>query len=394
MTKILEKLLSFGVFGLLMAVLSICPAYFFSSSFVGAAENADSTSTTVSQQVKYSEFPHNKKAHQLECSKCHTFPSANWNKIRSLDKAFPDITEFPSHESCLSCHKQQFFRGAQPKICSICHVSSFPPRNSARLPFPNPRELFDLSKKGKTAQSDFVTGFPHDKHIDIVSKSHDRSGLFIKTSSPFLSKRRVGEESCGVCHQTYKPIGDSKDEFVTPVPLNQKDGFWLKKGTFKTSPIGHSVCFACHSTEAGILPIPSNCAACHQLKAVQPQSDFDNKTASMMGITDKVILDTWRLRRSAGKFQHTFFAHSDLSCSTCHNVMAMNTTDLVTVKVKISTCSQCHVTPTSDDGGAVNFEVDKRTADPKFQCTKCHITFGKFAIPKSHLDAITAAKGK
>ena len=94
------------------------------------------------RKVKYSEFPHSVKAHQKECAACHKFPSDNWNKVRTGDSAFADITEYPKHETCLSCHKQQFFKGARPTICSICHTNPSP-RDSSRHPFPNPREIFD-----------------------------------------------------------------------------------------------------------------------------------------------------------------------------------------------------------------------------------------------------------
>ncbi|MBK8302992.1 MAG: hypothetical protein IPK98_06175 [Chloracidobacterium sp.] len=71
---------------------------------------------------------------------------------------------------------QQFFKGAKPNICSICHTNPSP-RDSTRHPFPNPREIFDASPKGKTATSDFVVGFPHDKHIDIVA-GHNKKQSF------------------------------------------------------------------------------------------------------------------------------------------------------------------------------------------------------------------------
>lgn len=376
---------------LLMTVFVCCSLYFRAASVTATA---DPKPTPTPKVAKYSEFPHNQKAHQVECGTCHTFPSDNWNKVRTGDKAFPDVTEYPKHQACVGCHKQQFFKGTPPKICSICHVNSFPPRDSTRHPYPNPREIFDLSPKGKTAQSDFVVGFPHDKHIEIVSTNSARSTPFVNASFVLSERRRAGEESCGVCHQTYKPQGDSKDEYVTPPPPKLGDGFWLKKGTFKTAPIGHTTCFTCHNADMGILPAPSSCAACHHLKPDQPTPDFDAKLAGTMSVADKIMLNSWRRRDSSGKFQHDFFGHVDSSCSTCHNVLTMNTADPLTQKVKISSCATCHVTPTSDDGGAVNYEVDKRTADAKFQCTKCHVTFGLLPIPKSHTDAIAAAKGK
>ncbi|MDH3492492.1 MAG: hypothetical protein OEM82_03000, partial [Acidobacteriota bacterium] len=162
----------------------------------------------------------------------------------------------------------------------------------------------------------------------------------------------------------------------------------LKKGTFKTTPTGHTTCFQCHSTDAGISPAPQDCATCHKLKQKAPATDFDQKVASPMKISDKIMMIAWRKRDSSAKFQHEFFAHVDMECATCHTVESINTVDLATKKVSISSCAMCHVTETSDDGGILNYEVDSRKADPKFQCVKCHIAYGKLEIPESHIKAI------
>ncbi|HRA38984.1 MAG TPA: cytochrome c3 family protein [Pyrinomonadaceae bacterium] len=351
------------------------------------------TTPTVPRKVKFSEFPHSVKAHQKDCAACHKFPSDNWNKVRTGDSAFADITEYPKHESCLNCHKQQFFKGAKPPICSICHTNPSP-RDSSRHPFPNPREIFDLSPKGKKAQSDFVVGFPHEKHIEIVSMGGERPVTFANASFVAGKARLAGEESCSVCHQTYKPQGDSPDEFVTPPPPKLGDAFWLKKGTFKTAPIGHTTCFTCHSADSGMTPVPSDCAACHSLKPAQPKADVDEKLIADMKIDDKRMLDSWRLRDSSGKYQHAYAAHSDMECATCHNVVKMNTADPLTKRVGIASCAMCHVTATAGDGGSLNVEVDARQKDAKFQCIKCHIAFGKLPIPESHTKAITEAGGE
>lgn len=338
---------------------------------------------------KYSKFPHDVKAHRVSCGECHKFPSDNWQKVRAEKDGFPDITEYPKHESCLNCHKQQFFNGARPTICSICHTNPSP-RNSERHAFPNPRERFDTTAKGRTAISDFAITFPHDKHIEIVA-STDRLGRF-ENAAWSRSANRRNEASCSVCHQTYKPQDKSDDEFVTARPAAVGEGFWLKKGTFKTAPIGHATCFTCHSADSGMSPAPTDCATCHALKAPEAPSDFDSKLAATMGINDKIMRDSWRRRDSSATFRHEWFSHSELSCATCHNVAAMNTADPKTTRVTISSCAVCHVTATTDEGGALNFEIDARKADSKFQCAKCHVAFGKSPIPDSHIKAVAAAK--
>ncbi len=340
---------------------------------------------------KYSSFPHDAKAHQLACASCHKFPSPNWNKIRIAAAAFPDITDYPKHDSCVGCHKQQFFRGSPPVICSICHTHPSP-RDSSRHPFPNPREIFDASPKGKTAASDFQISFPHVKHVDIVTAEGAARSVFRNAS--FARKAVAAEESCAVCHATILPQGTADEEFVTMPPASIGDAFWPKKGTFKSVPTGHTTCFRCHSQDSGISPAPTDCATCHKLKQALPVADFDSSLATQAGVTDRVRLDAWQRRDSSGTFRHEFQSHAELSCDTCHNVQTLNTLDPQTKRVTISSCSTCHVTATVDDGGALNFEVQSRKTNAAFQCAKCHVVFGKLEIPPSHIKAIVDAGGK
>ncbi len=340
--------------------------------------------------VRYREFPHDVKAHRKECSSCHTLPSPNWKTVPPVADAIPDITEYPKHESCIGCHMPQFFRGARPAICSICHVNPSP-RDSRRHPFPNPREIFDVSPKGRTATSDFQVTFPHATHLDLVSN-------LARERTPFVyagySRTRRAEESCAVCHKTKDPQGENSDEYLTKPPADLGEGFWLKKGTFKTKPNGHTTCFTCHSADTGISPAPTACASCHSLRIPAPAQDFDAKHAARMKISEKAVLDSWRMRDSSGKFRHEWFSHAELSCATCHSAEKINSLDPATKKVPIAACSTCHATATSDDGGALNYEADARKKDPKFECTKCHLTFGKLAIPPTHIKALTEAGAK
>lgn len=336
---------------------------------------------------KYSEFPHSQKAHQMACNSCHKFPSDNWKKVRSADSAFPDITDYPKHDSCISCHKQQFFSGRPPAICSICHTNPGP-RNSSRHPFPNPREIFDQSPKGKIADSDFSVAFPHAIHVDIVTGSRPSKAGIINAS--FL-RTVVAEESCVVCHKTLNPQGDSPEEYFSPPPKDIGEAFWLKKGTFKSSPIGHTTCFTCHNADSGMTPVPSDCATCHKLREPIIQADFDPKLAEKIGVTERVMLDAWKTRTSAGTFRHEWMSHAELSCSTCHDVSSLVTNDQKTKKVSVTSCNMCHITATTADGGVLNYEIDQRKKNPGFQCVKCHISFGGKPIPETHIKAVAEA---
>src|SRR5215204_6300222 len=126
----------------------------------------------------YSNFSHRVAEHQRQaCDSCHKFPSPNWKEVRKGDEAFPDITQYPEHASCLACHRRQFFARERPhpRICSVCHAAATP-RVQTRHPFPNPRAAFDASAKGRTHVSDFRINFPHDKHLELFSRNRPPGG--------------------------------------------------------------------------------------------------------------------------------------------------------------------------------------------------------------------------
>jgi hypothetical protein len=137
----------------------------------------------------YSRFFHSTPKHKATCNTCH--------KI-----LFPDITDYPSHDACVSCHRPQFFRGARPPICSVCH-SKTSPRDDVRYAFRNPASKFQ-----------FDIDFPHDKHQDI------------------------GYNDCTLCHSS-------------------------RTLTFKAVPNDHASCFNCHWKSQE--PVATNCNGCHKL---------------------------------------------------------------------------------------------------------------------------------
>lgn len=356
--------------------------------------------------VDYKNFSHQTHfvKQKLACDSCHKLPSKNWNTVRTGDAAFPDITDFPNHDSCLSCHRQQFFARERPApaICSNCHIA-VTPRDTTRWLFPSLGDVTDPKLKRRGSVSEFGVSFPHDKHIDVVgqlSLPELRRGRAWFVNASLQEKKKEGSPaSCPVCHQTYQPQGNSSEEYVTKPPKNLGDNFWLKKGTFKTIPNSHTICFSCHSADSGLPPEPKTCDVCHKLVVAGDKLavDFDPKLPSVMGITDGTVLRRWSHRVSAGAFRHEAGEHPDLSCLGCHNAASagFNTVDLKTLKVPVQSCGGaegCHITKTTDDGGILNFEIDQRKKDPKFVCTKCHITFGKEAIPEKHASAIPTAQ--
>jgi hypothetical protein len=357
-------------------------------------------------QIDYAKFSHQTHvvAQKLACDSCHKLPSKNWKEVRKGDAAFPEVSDFPEHASCLSCHRAQFFARERPApvICANCHVKNSP-KDTSRFVFPSLGDVTDPTLKRREFVSEFSVGFPHDKHIDVVgfnspASKNDR-GWFVTVS--LQEKKKDGPpKSCPVCHETYQPQGNSSEEYVTKPPKNIGDAFWLKKGTFKTAPNSHTICFTCHSADSGIAPAPTDCNVCHKLSSpAQLKTDFDPKLAITMGITDQSMLSKWSRRISAGAFRHEGGEHPDLNCMGCHNVAspAFSALDVKTLKVPVRSCGGadgCHVTATTDDGGALNFEIDQRKKDPAFVCTKCHVAFGKEAVPESHPTAMPTSKPK
>jgi len=354
-------------------------------------------------RVDYGSFSHRShvEKQKLACDTCHHFPSKNWNMVRKGDEAFPDVTDFPEHAACLNCHRIQFFARERPapRICSNCHVA-VTPKNTARYLFPSLGEAFIASTRAEGFVSEFAVSFPHDKHEEVVGKyipSRQENAVRVVTVSFSLNKgsrQEAAPKSCPVCHQTYKPQGDSEDEFVTKPPKDlPEEAFWLKKGTFKTVPVSHALCFTCHSDDSGIEPLPKNCASCHKPapEGVRPLRDFDRKLAASMGITDRLMLTRWS-RRSAARFRHEFAVHAELSCFRCHNPAVMNTLDEKTL-VSVKSCAGgCHVEST--DEGVLNYEIEQRKRMPGFQCTKCHIKLGNQPVPADHLEAVQKATSK
>src|SRR5262245_34961852 len=264
-------------------------------------------------KIDYTKFSHTTHVvtQKLACNSCHKVPSKNWNVVRKGDAAFNDVTDFPEHSSCLECHRTQFFARERPApaICSNCHLA-VTPRDTARWLFPSLGDLTDPQLRRREFDSEFAVAFPHDKHLDVVgfdsiplkhgrpvagsgrgpAQDNGRRGL---AQGSFQEKKPAPPKSWPVCHETYLPQGNSSEEYVTKPPKTLGDAFWLKKGTFKTGPNSHTICFTCHSADSGIAPEPKNCETCHKLRTpVQLKVDFDPKAAAQMG-ADRTMLARW-----------------------------------------------------------------------------------------------------
>jgi hypothetical protein len=359
-------------------------------------------------RVDYSNFSHSTAAHRARsCQSCHTIPTPNWSRVRDQEQAYPDVTDYPEHASCLDCHRRQFFSGARPVICSVCH-STVSPRSDARFAFPNPAELWAKSPKKNKGESEFVTRFPHDKHQDVMARlnSDELTGGFGFVRASFLPQEREAEKvnSCTVCHKLYEPKGKSEQSYIKPPEkepekdrLGREEPFWFKKGAMMTTPTSHASCFNCHWKDGGEAPLSTKCDGCHTLvtAGMRLQLNVEGADAapdhpSVVGAVDGEVVEQWKQRRVA-RFVHEISRHQSRTCISCHVAITGATTiNSDTLSVPIQTCgtSQCHGATGERLPAVISREVRAKRADASFQCIKCHLNLSDAPadeIPRSHL---------
>ncbi|HEY0172042.1 MAG TPA: cytochrome c3 family protein [Pyrinomonadaceae bacterium] len=355
-------------------------------------------------RVDYTKFTHTTAAHRKNsCASCHKSPSDNWARVRARDAAFPDITDYPEHASCLGCHRQQFFNGARPPICSVCHTV-VSPRAGDRHPFANPSDAFARSAKAKRSLHEFALVFPHDVHQDVMARApsgvEDGAARFVRAAFAQDAPPKPKPNSCAICHQTYRRPGATAS---TPAPAAAAAGAAnatagatpvLSDGLLKTTPTGHGSCFNCHWQDGGEKPFSSDCAGCHRLlpkgslPAPPAGRDADAQFVSRAGFTEPSLVRKL-LRRESVIFSHDEGSHAALDCMACHvRITSFEVLDEKMLKVPILTCggSGCHIDARTKKW--LNQEVDKKLADADFKCAKCHVNLGGEKPPRSHLDAV------
>ncbi|MBC8029401.1 MAG: hypothetical protein H7Z16_04760 [Pyrinomonadaceae bacterium] len=299
---------------------------------------------------EYSRFSHATNEHQESCKTCHKTPTPNWKQVRD----FPDVADFPDHDACVRCHRPQFFKSAQPVICSDCHQKTSP-RDSARFDFRNP-----------VRPRQFTIEFPHDKHQDVIARrepsiptvtqtvrlrawAHSQSVFYMATQTNSLRYN-----NCEICHvaNTKPPVAPSS---------GWTDGFVPAANMFKASPESHDACFSCHWKS--VEPTKDNCAGCHK-----PASPY---------------LPTGIPERKSLRFTHVREQHVK-ECTACH----INITKSASVKglkpdVPITSCTECH----NKEGLRldVSGELIALDKDAAFVCVYCHTSdVGRRNPPASH----------
>jgi decaheme cytochrome c component MtrC/MtrF-like protein/class III cytochrome C family protein len=303
----------------------------------------------VTSAVDYSKFLHSTKKHQAACVTCHKIPTSNWQKVRE----YPDVADYPDHDACVSCHRRQFFRGAKPAICSVCH-SKVSPRDDERFAFRNP-----------ASRRQFLIEFPHDKHQDVIAEFFRRfteerprfvRASFMSSSFPAQDKT-THYNNCEICH------GPRPAPSIAPAS-GWVDGFVPDNLTLKSVPVNHSSCFSCHWKSEQ--PVNDNCAGCHKLP----------NPPAMIAVADVPT-------RKSMKFRHGNEKHIE-ECTTCHiNITKATTLQGLKPDVPITACSRCHYSQPSHL--EISDELAAIDKNREFVCVYCHTSdVGRRDPPPSH----------
>jgi hypothetical protein len=298
--------------------------------------------------LDYSRFSHATKKHQGACNTCHKVPTDNWKKVRD----FPDVADFPGHNACVSCHRPQFFKGAKPVICSVCH-SKVSPKDDVRFAFRDP-----------ATPRQFLIEFPHDKHQDVIARTLHRFSLeaqppFVRVAfTPIADDKTRHYNNCEICHgpRTTAPAAP-----LTGWP----DSFVPDAATFKATPASHASCFNCHWKSQQ--PANENCAGCHKLSDKPYKIDPANDTPTRLSM----------------KFRHAREQHV-AECTTCHiNITQSSTLRGLKPDVPITSCTECH----NKDGlrQDVSKELEAVDKNRDFVCSYCHTSeIGRRDPPPGH----------
>src|SRR5213080_3200333 len=331
--------------------------------------------------TKYSAFLHSSEKHKsLACNACHKIPTA-WTAKRD----FPDVADFPDHDACVRCHRQQFFTrqafgGTGPAVFTVCHVRAAP-REDSRFAFGKPNSAEQPTKTKEEWQ--FTPEFPHDKHQNAIAtyrptdpsagRSYPlanarRAALQLRLVRAMFSQpltpddKKPDYNNCSICHVTNRSV-------VSTTPPGWVDSFIPTAGTFKTMPHTHNACFNCHWKNEK--PASDDCAGCHKSAAAFAPVNLPKRISA-------------KFNHEGGKGEHV------MECTTCHiNITRASTLRGLTPDVPIAACARCH-------------KDNKKTTYPKLvtieeefdqykktgECTYCHTSeVGKKKPPPSH-DAV------
>ena len=305
---------------------------------------------------KYSAFLHSSDKHKsLACSDCHKVPTA-WTAKRE----FPDVADFPDHNACVRCHRQQFFTrqaivGTGPAICAVCHIRAAP-REGGRFAFGNPNNANQRMKPKDQRQ--FVIEFPHDKHQNVIARLNsisNRQWRFVSASFR-TEDNKPDYNNCVICHRV------NEDLVIAPLTGATTESTKF----YKTAPHAHDSCFNCHWKDQK--PAASDCGGCHKWVDTFTPSPGLKRISAMFN-------------HEGGKGEHV------AECTTCHiNITRASSLRGLTPDVPINACASCHrESKKTTYPKAVTIEAELETFKKTGNCVYCHTAdIGKKQPPPSH----------
>jgi hypothetical protein len=347
------------------------------------------TGRTGGGRTNYARFRHESHrppAAKLDCNDCHAIRSAAApDRITAATNASAD--GYPYHDSCVQCHRQQFFVGAAPSICTVCHTRSSP-RLTARDMRPFPRQT------DQAIAREFPGYFPHSLHQGVLARRDDgeRNWTFVRASfrAPDTAQQL---DNCASCHLT-------DERAPEPIKVGGTEATYKPEaGTFKTVPAGHAACFNCHWQAQK--PLKDDCAGCHLSQAEYAKrkraASIEAPLPGVMSANAAQWFKTWPQdwpKRLSIKFRHQTTNH-DVGCTTCHiNITQMETLNIPKADVPIATCAPCHISasPVLRREGGANVTIfsemadEAKDADNKSNtCVGCHTSLiGSERPPCSH----------
>lgn len=228
-------------------------------------------------------FPHGSKKHRtVDCAKCHS----------TVSVAKPDVTRFPGHKACSSCH--DFSKEAlehTEQFCGICHSGT---PESAQKP-----ALFRFPKG--SVPTDFGYAFPHLGHLKTLPATANVMQPFAAGESPV----------CSNCHHA----APARADYMTD---------W-----------GHQPCFACHGEQPVAKPAYNECKTCHVAEGERFVSLIDSvKKFSHQEHSIDI--------RSKKKADLAKYKKPDFLCMDCHSNV-LTSAKLSEIQLpKGEYCNTCH----------------------------------------------------
>jgi hypothetical protein len=402
-----RRLIALALFAVLAGVLFMYPRAGAIATAGGAAQQQRRRRTPAARRprvsaaerrgINYSRFLHDSnhvrydRGRRANCDSCHTLSSPLQY----------DIKDYPNHPSCVNCHRQQFFTGARPLICTVCHkVSS--PRDARRYAFPKP---------GTNVTREFPGHFPHGLHQDLLARTRRAPETFgdvrlVRASFTAGAADATAQENCATCHALYDKTKKSEEGFFPGA--GWPDNMLAGVGTFRKIPEGregHRTCFVCHASAEkswnSPSPVANDCAGCHSRQATG--SPVSAQTGAAGGVILAAREEAQAVRvsftnaplppRKVNTFQHEGGgeggSHRE-GCTTCHINITRAQTLAVKPDVPISSCALCHTTGgrksslKKDTDTTINSEL-KAWLDSRKACLSCHTAqTGSRPPPCSH----------